>query len=76
MPTRNPILKRLGENVRAQRETKALSQEALAAEADLDRTYVGGIERGERNPTILSIHRIAKALETSIAALCHGIDGK
>ncbi|MGH8021836.1 MAG: helix-turn-helix domain-containing protein [Opitutaceae bacterium] len=71
----NPALVRFGENVKAQRERRKLSQENLAGEADLDRSYVGGIERGERNPTILSALRIAAALGTSVAKLCEGIDG-
>jgi transcriptional regulator with XRE-family HTH domain len=74
MPAREPVLKKFGGNVRGKREARNLSQEALAELADLDRTYIGGIERGERNPTLLSILRIAKALKTSIAELCKGID--
>lgn len=45
---KNPALKRFGTNVRALREKRELSQEELAEIADLDRTYVGGLERGER----------------------------
>jgi transcriptional regulator with XRE-family HTH domain len=67
-------LKRFGANVRARREARELSQEAVAEIADLDRTYVGGLERGERNATLGSILRIAKALKTSAADLCEGID--
>jgi transcriptional regulator with XRE-family HTH domain len=44
------------------REAAGLSQEELAAKAGIHRTYIGGIERGERNPTLLMIHRLAKAL--------------
>jgi transcriptional regulator with XRE-family HTH domain len=75
MPIRDPALKRLGENIRKKREGRKLSQEALAEQADLDRTYIGGVERGERNPTILSALRIAKALKTTVAALSEGIEG-
>ncbi|MFT3868058.1 MAG: helix-turn-helix transcriptional regulator [Nibricoccus sp.] len=74
MPVREPVLKRFGNNVRAKREARDLSQEALAEKAELDRTYVGGVERGERNPTILSATRLAKALKTSVAELCEGIE--
>ena len=74
MPAREPVLKKFGGNVRGKREARNLSQESLAEQADLDRTYIGGIERGERNPTILSALRIAKALKTSVAELCEGID--
>ncbi len=45
MPIRDPVLKRFGGNVRAKREARKLSQEALAEQADLDRTYIGGVER-------------------------------
>jgi transcriptional regulator with XRE-family HTH domain len=73
MPAPDPVLKRFGANVRTQREARNLSQERLAELADLDRTYISGIERGARNPTILSTLRIAKALKTSVAELCEGI---
>ncbi len=74
MPTRDKALARLGANIRAKREEKELSQEALAELADLDRTYIGGVERGERNSTILSLLRIAKALKISVGKLCEEID--
>ncbi len=74
MPSREPVLRKFGHNVRDKREARDISQEALAEQADLDRTYIGGIERGERNPTILSSLRIARALKTSVAKLCEGID--
>jgi transcriptional regulator with XRE-family HTH domain len=51
-----------GAVVRRFREESGLSQEELAAKARIHRTYIGGIERGERNPTLLMIHRLAKAL--------------
>ncbi len=46
------------------RVRKEITQEDLGFEADLDRTYVSGIERGRRNPTLKTIRRIAKALGT------------
>ena len=55
-------LKRLGEAVRAARKARALSQEALADAAGIDRSHMGKIERGERNVTLLNVARIAKAL--------------
>lgn len=55
-------LKRLGDAVRAARKERALSQEALADAADLDRSHMGKIERGERNVTLLNVVRIAKAI--------------
>lgn len=52
----------LGDEVRRRRLQRGLSQEALAEAADLHRTYVGGIERGERNVALLNICRLAAAL--------------
>lgn len=59
----------LGTNVRQLRKAKGLSQERFALEHGFDRTYISGIERGERNPTILVVERLAEALEVSIAEL-------
>ena len=67
------ILKRFGERVRRLRKEQVWSQEDLALECDLDRTYVGGIERGERNVALRNIKRIADALEISIAELTAGL---
>ena len=52
-------------NVRARRRVAGLSQEELAHEADVDRTYVSQVERGKRNLTISVLTRIAKALKTT-----------
>jgi len=71
---KDPTLKKFGDNVRARREAQDLSQEKLAERADLDRTYISGVERGVRNLSLLSTVRIAKALKTSTAKLCEGID--
>ena len=57
----NP-LKRFGDRVRTLRERLGLSQEALAAKAGIHRTYVGGVERGERNVSLKNILRLATAL--------------
>ncbi len=54
MSHRHQTLTRFGSNVRRRRKAVGLSQEALAEKAELDRTYISGIERGTRNPTILS----------------------
>ena len=57
-------LRRLvGINVRFWRERLDISQEELAFRADLHRTYVSGVERGVRNPTVLIVGRLAKALD-------------
>lgn len=74
MPTPDPALRRFGLNVRARREARELSQEKLAELADLDRTYISSVERGARNISLLSSIRIAKALRTTVATLCEGVD--
>lgn len=63
------IRQRVGLNVRRIRRERGLSQEELAFECDLHRTYVSGVERGVRNPTILVLQRIARALRARIADL-------
>jgi len=56
------IRRRVGANVRRFREERGLSQEDLAFECGLHRTYISGVERGVRNPTVLVLQKIAKAL--------------
>ncbi len=63
------ILEKFGDRVRELRKDAGWSQEEFAAACDLDRTYVGGIERGERNLALRNIEKIAIALEVSIADL-------
>ena len=62
-------LKRFGERVRTLRKARGLSQEAFAAKCGLDRTYIGGVERGERNLGLLNILRIAEALGVKCSKL-------
>ena len=71
MPARNmaDIKTKFGAKVRKLRQAKGLSQEAFADICGLHRTYVGAIERGERNVSIENIEKIAKALGISIASL-------
>ena len=59
----------LGMNVRRLREAKEWSQEDLAEKADLHRTYVSGIERGVRNPTLTILFKLAGALGVSPGTL-------
>lgn len=59
----------LGENVRRYRHERALTQERLAFEAQIDLTYLGGIERGRRNPSLAVIARLAAALDVAPATL-------
>ena len=65
----DPVLVALGEAIRRARTATGLSQEALAADANLDRSYVGGIERGEHNPTVMNIAKIANALRLKPSTL-------
>jgi transcriptional regulator with XRE-family HTH domain len=65
----NPVLTGLGAVIREVRAERSLSQESLAVDAELDRSYVGGIERGEHNLTLINLHRIAMALGTKPSKL-------
>jgi transcriptional regulator with XRE-family HTH domain len=60
---------RFGKAVRSRRHKLGISQEEFADRCNLDRTYVGGIERGERNLALLNIEKIAKAFRISISEL-------
>jgi transcriptional regulator with XRE-family HTH domain len=56
------VRRRFGDRVRALRKEIGISQEDLALIAGLDRTYIGGVERGERNISLVNIHKLAAAL--------------
>jgi transcriptional regulator with XRE-family HTH domain len=58
-----------GKNVRKYRQQRKLTQEQLAFEAEIDLTYMGGIERGKRNPSLLVMARIADALGVQLLKL-------
>ncbi|MCU6712429.1 helix-turn-helix domain-containing protein [Paenibacillus sp. J5C_2022] len=60
------ISRLIGENIRALRREKGLSQEQLALRADINTSYMGQVERGEKNPTIDVLNRIAFALQTPL----------
>ncbi|MFH1141087.1 MAG: helix-turn-helix transcriptional regulator [Chloroflexota bacterium] len=66
-------LRRFGENVRRNRVKEGLSQEALADLSGLHRTYIGGVERGERNISLVNIVRIARALNMALADLLQDV---
>lgn len=59
----------LGAAIRARRVEMGLSQEALAAIAEVDRSYMGGLERGEHNPTVMTVIRVATALDVRLSSL-------
>jgi transcriptional regulator with XRE-family HTH domain len=63
------IKKKFGETVKRLRLEKGLSQEALALEAEIDRTYIPSIEKGERNVSITIIEKLSKALKVSISSM-------
>jgi transcriptional regulator with XRE-family HTH domain len=64
--TNRELQEAFGRRIRDLRKARGLSQEELAERAGLHRTYVGGIERGERNPSLNNIGQIARALGVSI----------
>lgn len=64
-----------GKRIRLLRMSAGLSQEQLANLCNLDRTYIGGIERGERNPALKNIQRLAEALDVSLSVLFENIEG-
>lgn len=63
------ILMNIGNNIRKYRLTKGWSQEQLAQECDLHRTYIGAVERGEKNITILNLLKIKEKLEVRLEEL-------
>lgn len=65
----NDILKRLGKNIRDIRKTHGWSQEHLAAISGIDRSFLGKVERGERNISVLTLCEIAKALGTTASRI-------
>ncbi len=67
--TKKKILIKFGEKVRETRKQKGLSQEQLSFDAELHRTYIGMIERAEKNVTLTNIEKIAKALEIEVSEL-------
>ncbi|MDZ4684183.1 MAG: helix-turn-helix transcriptional regulator [Planctomycetaceae bacterium] len=73
MKRRSTVLQQFGLRVREQRKEQGLSQEAFADKCGLDRTYIGGIERGERNVALRNIAVIASALGLTVSELTKGI---
>jgi transcriptional regulator with XRE-family HTH domain len=68
-PKKKELLVKFGENIRAARKELGLSQEELADKAGLHRTYIGMIERGEKNITLINIEKISKALNIKLTIL-------
>jgi len=74
MPNRDRTLTAFGRNVARIRSDRGFSQDKLAEKADLDRTFISGIERGVRNPGIKDVIRIARALNITVGELCKGVE--
>jgi transcriptional regulator with XRE-family HTH domain len=70
----HPQLLQFGLHLKKLRLARGLSQEQLGMIAELDRTYISGIERGVRNVSLANIFRIAKALDVPVAALFADLD--
>jgi transcriptional regulator with XRE-family HTH domain len=68
------IAKRFGVVLRRRREAAGVSQEALAAKADLHRNYVGLLERGKQIPSILVVEKLAEALGTTMSSLMRDVE--
>jgi transcriptional regulator with XRE-family HTH domain len=66
---RESILAQVGRRIRNLRENSGISQEVLAEKSSLHRTYIGGVERGLRNPSLKSLERIAKGLGVGVGEL-------
>lgn len=69
-----PRLEQFGKRVRLLRQKARLSQEELAARAGIHRTYIGGVERGERNLGLINVFRIADALDVPTSHLFKGTE--
>lgn len=65
----NPVLISLGKSIRDIRERKGLSQESVALSSGIDRSYLGGVERGEHNVALINIAKIAAALDVQLKDL-------
>lgn len=68
------VLEKLGEAIRALRQGRELSQEELAERAGVHRTYIGMIERGEKNVTILTMLRLSSALNVKVSEIMLSLD--
>jgi transcriptional regulator with XRE-family HTH domain len=69
----DPYLDILGQRIRAKRRELGMSQEGLAHEAGLDRSYVGRIERGEHNLTLTALIKLCRAMRCDVASLTFGL---
>lgn len=72
---RDDVLRVLGERIRARRKSMGFTQEGLANKAAIDRSYIGGVERGERNMTFTVLCQICSALDCDVAKVAHNLPG-
>jgi len=68
-PSKNQVLRRLGEAIRDERKRQGISQENLALYAEVNRTYMGSLERGEVNVSIITIVKILDVLKIKLSVL-------
>jgi transcriptional regulator with XRE-family HTH domain len=73
VPRKTIPLKILGDRIRERRRNLNLTQEGLAYKSEIDRSYIGGVERGERNLSFDKLCQIARALECDVAALTQNL---
>ncbi len=71
MTASKPLMLALGRALREAREAKGLSQEELALRTGVHRVYIGGIERGKRNPTVAAIAKLADEIGTPVDEILH-----
>jgi transcriptional regulator with XRE-family HTH domain len=72
-PSPPPEAKILGRRIQSLRQARGLTQEDLADAADLDRSYIAGVEGGFRNPALRNLLRIARALKVTLSELVQGL---
>lgn len=70
----NPLLVKLGIEIRETRKSQGLSQEALAEKAGIDRSYIGGIERGEHNIAVINLQKISSALGIKLYRIFESVE--
>lgn len=75
MGVQKQLLKTLGSRIRTKRATLGWTQEHLADTAKIDRSYIGGVERGERNVTFLTLCQICAALDCDVAEVTRNLPG-
>jgi len=71
----NKALQTLGDRIREARKSTGLSQEELALQADIDRSFMGQVERGQRNISVLTLLRMARVLDINLGSLLDGLGG-